>query len=152
MTTMTDIQASLKSSGMRITKPRLAVAKVLLSNKGNLLSSEIIYQRISAKAGDSCDQVSVYRALATFTKLGFVQKSQFQGEAARYKFVEIKKAKKSHSHEHFFKCRKCQTIESFDECFVSQKEKSLEEAGYKDVAHHLEISGICPSCTSSQKN
>jgi Fe2+ or Zn2+ uptake regulation protein len=151
MVKLSEIKDRLQSAGMRVTQARLLVAKVLIANKSTPLSPEQIHQKTKKYTGDPCDQVSVYRALSRFTELKLATKNAFQGEAARYKIVNLETASKNkHSHEHFFKCRSCQKVESFEECFVSQKEKNLESAGYREISHHLEISGVCPSCVKSQ--
>lgn len=145
MDRLENIKSKLQASGMRITKPRLAVAKILIEHAGCPLSPEEIHQKTLSLKGISCDQVSVYRALSKFKDLGLATKSSFQGEAARYKLAGLNPPR----HEHFFKCRQCQNVESFNECFVSKKERLLEAAGYKNVSHHLEISGVCPKCVNS---
>ncbi|MFK8137907.1 MAG: hypothetical protein AB8E15_06080 [Bdellovibrionales bacterium] len=47
----------------------------------------------------------------------------------------------------FLKNTKYNVVESFEDCFVSKKEKELEKSGYKNLQHHLETKGLCPSCS-----
>jgi len=139
------LKQTLKDRGLRVTKTRLSVASVLIKNKNSPLTSEEIFNKILKSKKYNCDQVSVYRILATFEELGVVQKSIFQGEATRYK-LNTAKGSSIHKHEHFFKCNSCNTIEPLNGCFVAKKEKELESKGYKGLHHHLEITGLCPSC------
>ena len=60
---------------------------------------------------------------------------------------KVRKGHHKGNHEHFFKCNSCNTIESFQDCLIYKKEEELQKAGYTDISHHLEITGICPSCT-----
>jgi Fe2+ or Zn2+ uptake regulation protein len=148
---MRDIQHfkdELKARGLRVTQPRVAVASILMGQeKRRQLSPEEVFSQIKKTKKWNCDQASVYRALATFVGLKLVNKSLFQGEASRYALAGAADTR-AHAHKHFFKCRECQSVKSFHECFVSKKEKELENLGYRDIAHHLEISGVCPNCAA----
>jgi Fe2+ or Zn2+ uptake regulation protein len=145
MVTIEQIIRKLKLSHLRVTKSRLAVSKVMLKNRGLFLTTEEIHQELIKVRGQKCDLVSVYRILSTFEGLGIVKKTEFQAEAARYGLVSSLGAE-HHYHEHFFKCTNCLTIEPFDDCFFSKKEKQLRASGYKNISHHVEITGLCPSC------
>lgn len=141
------IKKILKENSLRVTKTRIAVAHVLIEGSHQFLTSEDIYSRISKKKYVTCDLVSVYRILTTFEKLNIIKKIEFNNEAARYSLVELK-CKTGKIHEHYFKCIECLTIEAFSDCFVSKKEKELESSGYRNLSHHLEISGLCPTCAA----
>jgi len=134
----------LKKESLRITKSRQMVAEILILNKDKYLSSDDIHQKILLSKNISCDQASVYRTLASFEKIGIIKKSSFYNDASRYKLDESFGEKASH--EHYFKCNKCSSIEAFSDCFISKKEKELEKNGYRNLSHHLEITGFCPSC------
>ncbi len=133
----------LKSEGLRVTRPRLSVAATMLSVADEFLSPEEIHKKITTSRKDSCDLVSVYRVLTKFEELGLVTKSSFHGEANRFK---LSKNLKKDSHRHYFKCLECQFIEPIRDCLVVKKEKELMESGYKNLSHHLEITGVCPKC------
>ena len=145
MNKINQIKDILKSNNYRITQSRVAVAKILLKNYDTLLSSDEIFNKIQTSKKLNCDQVSVYRVLSIFDKLGLVKKSTFQGDAARYTLIDLEE-KQNRYHEHFFKCVHCNVIESFKDCLISKKEKELEKNGYKNLNHHLEITGLCPGC------
>lgn len=145
------ITKQLKSAKLRVTQSRLAVAEVLLNHQGDYLSSEEIFHLIESKKGISCDQVSVYRILTKYAELGIVRKSDFHNEAARYTLCTTCEGAHSHDHshehEHYFKCTNCLSIESFQDCFISKKEKELLKKGYRNLSHHIEITGLCPACS-----
>lgn len=134
----------LQQKSLRVTKSRLSVATILINCHESYLTPEEVFKKISKDALLGCDQASVYRTLATFEKIGVVHKSDFHKDAARYKINERFGEKKSH--KHFFKCIECSTVEPFSDCFISKKEKELEDFGYKNLKHHIEITGLCPSC------
>ncbi len=137
-----DVIKALKENSLRLTRSRLAVVDVLIENSENYLTVEEIYQRV-LKKHVHCDQTSIYRALTKFDEIGIVKKGEFHKDAARYS-INYKDQKKKH--EHYFKCINCLTIEAFSDCFISKKEKELEANGYRELTHHLEISGLCPNC------
>lgn len=145
--TIEKIVETLKKKSLRVTKSRLSVAEVLVKNSEKFLTSEGVFNIISKKKNLSCDQVSVYRILTTFEELGIVVKSQFHNEAARYSLSKNLGEKHSHSHVHYFKCNNCNKVEPFRNCFISKKEKELIAKGYSNLSHHIEINGLCPTCS-----
>ena len=150
MNQFVQVKETLQSHSLRITKPRLAVASILIKNKA-LLTSEEIHTQIQGSKKLNCDQASVYRTLTTFEELGLVKRSIFQGEPARFMLSTSKKNSAcGHKHEHFFKCNQCHTIEPLKECLISKQEKQLESYGYRNLSHHLEITGLCPSCAKTK--
>lgn len=152
MSDIETVKSILKENGLRITQSRLAIAMVLIRNSDRPLTSEEIFNKIQVSKVLNCNQVSVYRTLIAFEELRLVQKSNFQGDASRY-IMSIRNKKydcsHDHDHEHFFKCNSCNKIESFGGCLVSKKEKELESAGYRNLEHHLEITGLCPKCAKA---
>ena len=108
--------------------------------------TEEIFQKIDESENHACDQASVYRILNKFEELGIVTKSEFKGDAARFMIDNCDHV--AENHHHFFKCINCGEIQPFHGCFFSQKEKEMEGEGYTQLSHHLEITGICPSCSN----
>lgn len=151
MSRVQDLIEILKSHGLRITQARQGVAAVLVVSEERPLTPEEIFQSIEKSDEFQCDQASVYRTLSSFEELGIVKKSIFQGEAARYSLCGCAEHGDDHDHhhhhEHYFKCNKCNKIEPLDGCFLSKKEEELKKAGYTGLKHHIEITGICPSCS-----
>ncbi len=145
MESLNEIKSLLKSKQLRVTQTRLAVATILLNNKEKPLTSEEIFNKIQKSKKYDCDQVSVYRILSTYDEIGFIKKSNFQGEASRYILSNMEE-NNSLGHEHYFKCTACNYIKPFHNCFVSSKERELEKNGFKNLKHHLEITGLCPKC------
>ena len=122
----------------------------LLNNQNTFLSPDEIFTEIQNSEDEECDRASVYRALGTFEKLGLVRRSNFQGDAARYALSETVEKKTRNYHVHFFKCIECNVIEPFSGCLVAKKEQELEKEGYRNLSHHLEITGLCPNCAKNE--
>ena len=144
MKTISDFKSIFKESGLRFTKSRAVILDTLLKNQKSFLTIEELFLKASKKKESDCDQTTVYRTLLKLEELGLVQKGIFHGEAAKYR---LKVTIDRHEHEHFFKCIKCSEIETFHDCRVSSKEQDLIKKGYSQLIHHLEIYGLCPSCS-----
>ena len=141
------LQKILKRNHLRVTQPRLAIIKVLEKNQDRFLTSEELFHLVQQSDGPHCDKVSVYRILNTFKKLNIVTKSDFCGEASKFRLSPNLFSKGS-SHQHFFRCLHCNDIKELEECLVEQQIRHMETQGYKNIGHHLEMSGICPSCAN----
>lgn len=135
----------IKENELRLSRSRLAVLDILIKYEDRFLTPEEIYKDIIKTRSINCDQTSIYRNLKMFHEIGVVKKSEFQQEASRYSLNrEFNISKKDH--EHFFKCTSCGKIEPFSDCIFSKKEKELINKGYRNLHHHIEITGICPTC------
>jgi Fur family transcriptional regulator, ferric uptake regulator len=73
----------LKSAGLRITQPRIAILRALI--KRSLPAS---IEQIHAELSDTaCDLVTVYRCLAAFEELGLVRRCFFHNGASLYQIT-----------------------------------------------------------------
>lgn len=73
----------LKSAGLRITQPRIAILETLI---GRSLPASI--EQIHAElSGTICDLVTVYRCLAAFEELGLVRRCFFHNGASLYQIA-----------------------------------------------------------------
>lgn len=70
--------ARLKTSGLRVTAPRIAILQALASS-----TQPATIEQLFAKAGNSaCDLVTIYRSMAAFEKAGVVYRSGFSERGA----------------------------------------------------------------------
>ena len=141
------VQKVLQENNLRMTRARLAVLKAMGKHFARFLTSEEIFRQIQRSQKHSCDSVSVYRILNTFHQLNIVLKSDFHGEASRFRLNPDVSEKSSH--QHFFRCLECDDISPLKGCFVMGKIREMEAQGYKHISHHLEINGTCPSCATA---
>jgi Fur family ferric uptake transcriptional regulator len=128
--------ARLKSAGLRITQPRVAILETLI-RRNNPESIEQIHREL---ASDSCDLVTVYRCLAVFERLGLVRRCFFHNGTSLY---EISLDDALHHH---VVCRSCGKVERIDFSLSEDVERMLQERGYAQVTHIVEFFGICPDC------
>jgi len=70
----------LKSAGLRITQPRIAILTALI-NRTQPATIEQLHQHLK---DSSCDLVTVYRCLAAFEELGLVRRCFFHNGTSLY--------------------------------------------------------------------
>ncbi|HWZ95309.1 MAG TPA: Fur family transcriptional regulator [Opitutaceae bacterium] len=138
--------ARLKSAGMRITQPRIAIINALIK-RAQPASIEQVHTDL---ADSSCDLVTVYRCLAVFEELGFVRRSFLHNGTGLY---EINLNGTNHYH---IVCKDTHRVEEIDaetttelRRVVKQIEDVLKNRGYNDVTHVVEFFGVS---TSTQKS
>lgn len=131
--------ARLKSAGMRITQPRIAILSALLARR-QPASIEQIYADLEDR---SCDLVTVYRCLAVFEALGLVRRSYFHNGTSLY---EIKLDDESHYH---VVCKQTNAVEEIDPAVAAdlrraifRVEESLRLHGYSEISHLVEFFGV----------
>lgn len=138
----------LQKNGLKVTKSRMSVFNILFYSSSVFLSPEEIFEKIKKSKLHQCDRTSVYRVLSSLEGIGLVKASHFQGEASKYQLhLHDEHCDHAHeSHDHYFKCVSCKTIETIGDCLFESKLKELSKLGYKSISHHFEISGLCPQC------
>jgi Fur family ferric uptake transcriptional regulator len=128
--------ARLKSAGLRITQPRVAIIEALIRRE-HPVSIEQLHHDL---ANDACDLVTVYRCLAVFEELGLVRRCFFHNGTGLYE-INL-----NDSHHHHIVCKSCGKVERIDASFTESTERILRERGYEQVTHLVEFFGVCPAC------
>jgi len=128
--------ARLKSAGLRITRPRIAILETLI-RRDSPATIEQIHQDL---ASDACDLVTVYRCLAAFEELGLVRRCFFHNGTSLYE-INL-----NDSQHHHIVCRSCGKVERVDVCLTDSIESMLRGRGYDQVTQMLEFFGVCPDC------
>ncbi|AYF29906.1 MULTISPECIES: Fur family transcriptional regulator [Micromonospora] len=129
----------LRSRGLRVTRPRLAVLDVL--SAGGHLEVDEITRRVRQRI-DSVSTQAVYDVLGALSRAGLSRRIEPAGSPARYE------ARVGDNHHHVV-CRGCGEIADVD-CAVGSA-PCLDP----NVAHGFELDeaevtfwGLCPSCQS----
>lgn len=134
------LMKTLKDHGYSVTSVRTAVFAAL-SNKEPIEMQELIVIL------PQVDRASIYRTVALFEKLGIVQRLQI---GWKYK---LELSDTFSYHHHHLTCRECGTVVSLreDPMLEANLQALAGEYGYKDLAHQLEISGLCPTCQKGRR-
>ena len=115
----------IRDAGLKATKPRMAIFSALQKSKYPINIKDIC--RKLRQSGT--DQVTTYRTLATFKKLGIATQVDFKHRSAYYELHG-----NGNDHHHII-CNKCHKIENFEGC---QHEKLAKKA-LKQVSHFAKI-------------
>lgn len=138
--------ARLKSAGLRITQPRIAILNALIK-RTQPASIEQLHEDL---ADSSCDLVTVYRCLAVFEELGLVRRGFLHNGTALYE-INLNGTNRYH-----VVCKDTHRVEEIDgetatelQRVVKQVEDVLKSRGYSDVTHVVEFFGISPAIRKS---
>lgn len=125
----------LRKNSNTITKPRLRLFAILQQHPSLTLKQLI---RLLNKH----DQVTVYRNIDLFEKLGIVNRLQL-GWLTKIELSDI-----FHHHHHHFSCINCGRVIVLREDPVIEKHiaQATKRRGFKTMDHQLEIRGLCPKC------
>ncbi len=133
--------AKLKSAGLRITQPRLAILAAL-SKRAQPTSIEQLHEDVGA---DNCDLVTVYRCMAAFEEIGLVRRAFFHNGTALY---EINLGQPTRYH---VVCKATNRVEELDAELADELRRAIETVqeklrarGYVDIGHIVEFFGQAP--------
>jgi Fur family transcriptional regulator, ferric uptake regulator len=133
--------ARLKSAGLRITQPRLAILAAL-SKRAQPTSIEQLHVDVGP---DNCDLVTVYRCMAAFEEIGLVRRAFFHNGTALY---EINLGQPTRYH---VVCKTTNHVEELDATITDELRRAIEGVqeklrarGYSDVGHIVEFFGVAP--------
>lgn len=134
--------AKLKSAGLRITQPRLAILAAL-SKRAKPSSIEQIHEDVGV---ENCDLVTVYRCMAAFDEIGLVRRAFFHNGTTLY---EINLGQPTRYH---VVCKSTNQVIELDakladelRLTVEAVEEKLRAHGYSEVGHIVEFFGVAPT-------
>ena len=141
-TSAVDLATSkLKSAGLRITQPRLAILAAL-ANRAQPTSIEQLHSDVGT---DNCDLVTVYRCMAAFEDIGLVRRAFFHNGTALY---EINLGEPARYH---VVCNSTNRVDEIDAATVEELRRTIESVqeklrarGYGDVGHIVEFFAVAP--------
>lgn len=136
--------ARLKSAGLRITQPRLAILGAL-SKREQPTSIEQLHADVGA---ENCDLVTVYRCMTAFEEIGLVRRAFFHNGTALY---EINLGQPARYH---FVCKATNNVEVLDaetsellRSAIEQVQERIRGRGYTNIGHIVEFFGVTPQNT-----
>lgn len=127
-----------ETSPRRQTRQRAAVSDVLGEAIGFLSAQEI--HDVVRQRGDHVGLTTVYRALQAMCDDGLVDVIVRDDGESVYRSC-------SEHHHHHLVCRRCRaTIEVEAPAVEAWAEDIATRHGFTDVAHTVEVFGVCPDC------
>jgi Fe2+ or Zn2+ uptake regulation protein len=136
-------EALLRSRGLRVTRPRLAVLEVLTASRRHLDVDEIT-EEVRGRL-DSVSTQAIYDVLGALSRAGLARRIEPAGSPARYE------ARVGDNHHHVV-CRGCGMIADVD-CAVGEA-PCLEPAqshGFELDEAEVTFWGLCPDCQQRRR-
>ena len=136
---MSGAEEQLRSKGLRVTRPRLAVLDVLAG--GGHLDVDEITRRVRERL-DSVSTQAVYDVLGALSRAGLSRRIEPAGSPARYE------ARAGDNHHHVV-CRGCGEIADVD-CVVGSAPCLAPGVAHAFEVDEAEVTfwGLCPACKS----
>lgn len=138
------LQAELMSRGLRMTRQRRTILRVVETAKQHLDASQIL--RKAQKLDSRIDRVTVYRTLNLLKRHGLVDEldlMHLEGEKHYYE----RRPQRDHIHMACLRCGKITEFESH--LFDRLKGQIQRDCQFHIVVTRLEIGGYCGHCRSS---
>jgi Fe2+ or Zn2+ uptake regulation protein len=129
----------LRVSGLRVTRPRVAVLDAVQQHPH--ASTDVLIEAVRSAAVDVSHQ-AVYDSLSALTRSGLVRRIQPAGSVARYE------TRTGDNHHHVV-CRSCGSIADVD-CATGHTPclTASEDHGFVIDEAEVVYWGLCPACSS----
>ena len=137
---MTNVH-DLKTSGLKVTAPRLRILKLFEHSEVRHLSAEDVY-RVLMNEGLDIGLATVYRVLTQFEQAGLLVRHHFESGKAVFELNEGK------HHDHLV-CLQCGRVEEFYDAEIEKRQaKVARERGFAISEHALYLYADCtkPEC------
>ena len=135
-------EESLRTTGARLTRPRIVVLAVLLGSERALTHTEV-ESRLPASSG--VNRVTIYRVLDWLVDARLAHRITVGDRITRYGAAESTQA---HHHAHF-QCGRCGTVTCLEE--PNELPDLKLPAGYRRDEVDLTVRGVCADCAPKHR-
>lgn len=134
-----DFQDEFTSTGLKNTKNRQEILKVLIESAQPRTADQIYFQ-LNQK-GERMNLSTIYRTLSTLSEKGLLTKVVLADESkALFEYNR-------QIHKHYLICQDCRTITPIEHCPIAEYEKQLsQDMNFHIIGHKLSIYGYCQAC------
>ncbi|WP_340109909.1 Fur family transcriptional regulator [Pikeienuella sp. HZG-20] len=129
--TAKDLERALRADGVRITRQRAALLKVLARATDHPDANEL-HRRVREIDG-AVSLATVYRTLSALEAQGVVHRLEFEGAPARFETADAP------HHDHIIDVETGDVIEFHSDKIEALQSLIAEELGYEVVHHRLEL-------------
>lgn len=134
------LQASLKSSGLRMTVPRKAVCRVLAESHDEHLTAADLHRRVEEVTGGRVDPSTIYRTIDALEEAGHLHHVHFgHGPGVVHLSEE--------SQHHHIVCESCGRTVDLEQEELKSLTNLLDSHGYSPGSVHFAIIARCQKCT-----
>ena len=124
----------LKEAGLKITKPRIEILKLLETSEKQHFGADEIYQELLA-SGFKVGIATVYRVLTQFEAAGLIIKHNFEGDQCVYEL------ERGEHHDHMVDLKTGKIVEFHDEIIEQRQVEIAKEHGFELMEHSLTLYG-----------
>lgn len=135
----------LKTSGLKVTAPRMRILKLFESSKVRHLAAEDVYRQLMNEGLD-IGLATVYRVLTQFEQAGILQRHHFESGKAVFELNE------GTHHDHLV-CVQCGRVEEFYDPEIEKRQvKVAKDRGFSIREHSLHLYADCtkPHCPNKK--
>lgn len=125
------LEDALRGAGVRLTRQRAALLRVIASSEDHPDAAEL--HRRAETAGAGVSLATVYRTLTTLQAQGVIEKLEFQGEPARWEAADQR------HHDHMIDVDTGEVVEFTNDRIERMQAEIAAEMGYEIVHHRLEL-------------
>jgi len=136
-----DLRGMIRDAGLRVTAPRVAVLRSLLSVATPQSHADVMDQL----SGEGWDRATLYRNLIDLTEAGLVRRTDLGDHVWRF---EVHREEKKHSgaaHPHFM-CNECGGVECLPGESVQIKPARGAPRALRGKRFDIQIRGRCDRC------
>lgn len=126
-----DLERMLRADGVRITRQRAAILKVLSEAADHPDATEL--HRRARDIDESVSLATVYRTLAALEAQGMVHRHSFEGTPSRFETTDLP------HHDHIIDLDTGEVIEFQSDKIERLQAEIARELGYQVVRHRLEL-------------
>ena len=127
-------KADIKEAGLKVTKPRVEILKLLETSDKQHFGAEEIYHELLAK-DIKVGIATVYRVLTQFVAAGLVIKHNFEGDQCVFELD------RGEHHDHMVDMKTGKIIEFHDEIIEERQRQIAKEHGFTLLEHSLTLYG-----------
>jgi Fur family ferric uptake transcriptional regulator len=135
------LRGELRARNLRVTQPRLAVLRCLLSARAPVSHGQVSEQL----ARDGYDRVTVYRNLVDLTDAGLVRRTDHGDRTWRFELISDKRPHIDEIHPHFI-CDACGSVQCLPLDAVSVRFSSKSRMRFDAKKVQVQLRGRCDVC------
>ena len=126
----------LKSSGLKVTLPRIKILEIFQRSQRRHLTAEDVYKALLVEGAD-IGLATVYRVLMQFEQAGLLSRSNFESGKAVFELNE------GQHHDHLV-CLDCGRVEEFFDAQIEQRQREVTVSrGFELQEHSLALYARC---------
>ncbi len=126
--------SDIKEAGLKVTKPRIEILKLLETSEKQHYGAEEIYHELLSK-NIKVGIATVYRVLTQFTSAGLIIKHNFEGDQCVFELD------RGEHHDHIVDMKTGKIIEFYDEIIEQRQKEIAKEHGFELMEHSLTLYG-----------